>query len=330
VPVEDAAGSQNGSAREALPSNRSRPDALDAVLARAVRQRAARRPASGGTPALARMAVTGTIEPTLQGHHPTYAYAFPTEESVTYDLDAWITKKQGPSPVEYAATGMTKGDVDLVINGWDTAQSIFAALNAAHVGTAAWAPRAKLGAYDATVDVPAALGASDAGKLFTRHFLTLQENVALRERDIPNSVPSPIKVKRTTKKAKQAVQTEYRPNWSAVVKAARDKLKLKLQAHEDAPEWKDHVRLVDDVVLSLTDPALKTLHDLGLLYDDDGEAAFKTKATSGTLLDRGESRAELPKRSDGVKLNFNFGIGHLRFMLWLEWRALDELRKAAQ
>lgn len=281
---------------------------------------------SAGNRALARwlvqrVALRGTVTPGAQDHHPKHEYSFGGEEAQTYDLDKWITGKAPGSPAGHAAALDPQAVAD-VIGNWDVSESIFAVLNRRLIGAAAWTPRAG-GGFETTVDVPQEMADSEAGRLFAKHFLTLEENVALRERDVPANTPATITVTGQSKRGGRQKQV-LTPDWNGVLATARGKLKDKLASGEPAPVEKEDVRLVDAVVLGDTDSAMKRLREIGLITGP-GDAQFHATATSGAGLDRTTYRATLPDK----KVKFNFGVNHLRFIIWLEWRAMTELASVA-
>ena len=178
-------------------------------------------------------------------------------------------------------------------------ESIFAVLNRRLIGAAAWTPRAG-GGFETTVDVPQEMADSEAGRLFAKHFLTLEENVALRERDVPANTPATITVTGQSKRGGRQKQV-LTPDWNGVLATARGKLKDKLASGEPAPVEKEDVRLVDAVVLGDTDSAMKRLREIGLITGP-GDVQFHATATSGAGLDRTDLQGDPPGQEGQVQL----------------------------
>jgi hypothetical protein len=118
-----------------------------------------------------------------------------------------------------------------------------------------------------------------------------------------------------------------------VLKAARLALKGKLDKQD--PEWapadKKDVRLVDDAIETSTDAALVELRRIGALE----------KPTSGAQKGRQRFDASPHTGKGGTVVNytvtheaniesFNFGMNHLTFILWMEWKLLTELMRPQQ
>lgn len=279
------------------------------------------------------MPAQGRITPGAQFHHPTYEFAFNGGQFETHDLDKWITEATPQGFLAYGSTlaqGTYAQTVLPTIQGWNTAQSILVALNPQLVGTTAWTPSAQVpGGFDTNFDTPQAVAASADGRRFARHLLSLQENIALRERDIATNLPQVITVVFKPKSGKPQTHT-LRPDWPGVLADARALLKPKLEAGAAAPaNWKD-VKLHYLAMWASNDAALTKLRELALLKKDNADVVkFTNNATSGSGLQRGPASATwTPAAVDGKPLEFNFALGHLRFILWLEWRAMTELRGA--
>jgi hypothetical protein len=94
-------------------------------------------------------------------------------------------------------------------------------------------------------------------------------------------------------------------NWKPILKAGREKVKAAIIAGTRCPD-KDDVMCAHEALEASTDPGLQKLRDLGLL---------KGSTFSGST---GSHKVETQK-------SLNFATGHLRFILYLEWRAADEL-----
>jgi hypothetical protein len=275
----------------------------------------------------------GRVTPGAQFHHPTYEFAFNGGQFETHDLDKWITDGTPQGFLAYATT-LTQGTyaqtVLPTINGWNTAQSILVALNPQLVGTTAWTASAQVqGGFDTNFDTPQTVAATPDGQRFARHLLSLQENIARRERDIPANLPQVITVVFKPKSGKNEKHV-LQPDWPGVLAQARALLQAKLTAGVAAPaDWKD-VKLHYLAMWASTDPALTELRDRALLTKDNADVVkFKNNATSGNGMQRGPASATwTPAKVDGKALEFNFALGHLRFILWLEWRAMTELGAA--
>jgi hypothetical protein len=191
---------------------------------------------------LQRADVTGQITHGAERHHPKYSYTFQGDQQPrVYDLDAWFTKKQGQSPMDYAA-GITPQTVTDLINGWDGSQSIIRAVRAALVGTAAWG--AKTGAITGkhftgqtqagAITVNDNVAATAQGQLFAQHFLSLESNIDLRVDDLPKNAITALEVE-SKPKVGASTKKVFRPDWNKVLQEARLALKAKLLAGANAP-----------------------------------------------------------------------------------------------
>jgi hypothetical protein len=266
-----------------------------------------------------RVPVQGRITPGAQGHHPKYEYDFGGGQFEGYELDKWITSKATTSPLGYAPQ-IPAQTITPIVQAWDGSNSIFTGLNTALIGSPVWGPRTDgEPGKETTVDVPAPVAQSPAGQAFAKHFLTLQENVALRVADIAANVPQTITV--LSKNKKGTDKKAFTPSWTNILKGARIRLKAELLARSALPATKELVRLLDQEVLNSTDAALVSMRSMGLIVDEAGEAKFKKKAVSGQKLERAAHTATFTPEN----ITFNFGLNHLSFIVYLEWRAMSEL-----
>ena len=281
---------------------------------------------------LARVQVTGAATGSAQQHHPNYSFTFPGDtEAKTFDLDKWITDKIESPAVSYAAT---RPAVAVAVNGaldaWDGSSSIIGALVdrlIAATQVTDWA------SADVRQDV---LDAAE-GRALVSLLLSLKANIRLREDDIATNVPSEFTVMSTPKvvPAKTSMPPEkLTVQWSTSLARARLALRDKLRAvaPEFAPADKNDVRLVDAVILAKPDPALTRLVEVGALAPNNkGQARFKSDTFTGAGAKKVNhvTTFKPPNPDKPDEADFNFGLNHLRFILFLEWKLLSQLLKPA-
>lgn len=271
-----------------------------------------------------RVQVTGTVTTNPnQKHHPHYDFTYPGQQhSRRFDLDQWITNKiESPAVAHAARVPGTAGRVAQAVHGWDGNATIVGTLVDQLIATgpvADWR----------TADVdPAALG-DDPAKSLVPLLLSMKANIRLREDDIPNNVPTNLTITGTPKRVtKFLTGSESKPaiDWGSVLRTARLALKAKLDKQQ--PEWapadKDDVRLVDDAIETSTDAGLVELRRIGYLTLKDGQQRTTPKPKTGT----GGSVVNYDVAWTGEAKSFNFGLNHLRFILFMEWKLLTELLK---
>ncbi len=265
------------------------------------------------------MPVKGEIEEGGEGrgeHHPIYKFKVGTGSTISHDLDPWITKtgKVGYQNSKHSLY-IGKSDrkrlrksLDKIVNAWDGSKSIIHALLKEFYGvsTEDWT--------DWDIDPnKIAIASYEAQQSLVIHLLALQENIMRREGDIPANC---YNVNLTTK-PRVGVETTERVaiGWTTILKEARVLLKAQLVNKAAAPAAPASITLLQTAVQNTTDAGIVKLKNLGLLTDI--MQLYAGSKRKGHNLYTAEG--------DGVG-SFNFGYGHLRFILFLEWRIVDDLR----
>jgi hypothetical protein len=266
-----------------------------------------------------------------QRHHPHYAFDFSGENHQTYDFDKWFSGKTG-TPAAYAST-LTKDAVQAILDGYDGNGSILDRIVAQLVGTGSMGQPdpaqfsekdySQQGKYDVQAGVAGALG----GPEFATHFLALQHNIGVRVADMPNNVVSSLRIKTTpttpaSKLAPKGGTLDYALDWLPLLTDARMLVKDKLKT---APPEKDDIPQATAAIVAATGN-FATLRDFGIIDKTTGK--YKTKGKSGKTKADGATH-EVMAETPGGKVTFNFGLNHIRAIIYVEWRAAYELLQAA-
>ena len=297
--------------------------ALGAVPAAIALQRMAGNHAT--TRLIQRVQVTGTATPKPEGkqqHHPDYRFTYPNQtEPRLFALDDWVTGKlASPAVAHAAANAGVRNTVTQAVQNWNG--------NATIVGTLVDQLIAATPVVDwRTADVTQAALGPDPVKSIVPLLLSLKGNIKLREDDRDNNVPTKIKVvgNRKVKTPKtEDTDKDYTIGWDAIMRDARLAMKAKLTAAQPqwAPARKEDVKLLDDVIKTSTDPALVELKRINYLIEKDNQ--WKT-AVKPPQTGSGGSVINYKVTWTGAAESFNFGLGHLRFILFMEWKLLSEL-----
>jgi hypothetical protein len=99
-----------------------------------------------------------------------------------------------------------------------------------------------------------------------------------------------------------------------LLKESREELKKALQGGKKSPSAMGEVDLVKKAAGSTKDPVIKELIGLGILDDE---------MKLDTAVKRIGQKAYTASNAGGGM--FNFGYGHLRFIIFLEWRICAEM-----
>lgn len=291
-------------------------------------------------PQLQREDVEGTATFSgTQRHHPDYAFNFPGDEKQAYSFDHWFSGKTS-TPTGHAAT-LTQQTVQDIIDDYDGSGSILDNIVTGLVGTGSMgAPdlgKLKTPGYkqEGTYDVKPEVTGAAGGPEFAAHFLTLQHNVALRVADMTNNVVRSLVVetKPRMKGHKQAPQEEkgktHTPDWNAVLAGARRLLDAQLKSGALAPA-KEKVTLGGQALAAAPGDIAK-LVSMGII---DATGHYKSKGLSGKAqfekADHKVLSQEPEFTPEGKDMLFNFGVNHIRAIIYIEWRATHELKQLAQ
>jgi predicted GNAT family acetyltransferase len=257
--------------------------------------------------------VTGTTVGTASGeHHPTYQFDFGTGEKESFDLDPWNAGKTGANintgPLLTVLPEL-KAKVEECVGRWNFQRSIIDDLVdvlIAHSPVNVWS----------AADIPEVLAAEKTRRT-VMHLLALKASINQRVNDIPNNMPTKIKSAFTKKGPARSPET-VTINWSPTLAVCREKLKTKLISGEKCPDSQQGVKFVTEVVGASTEVGLSTLRKYGIL-DDKGryKAAGNFRDVVAVTVN---AKIEQPQ-----DVEFNFGLNHLRFILFMEWRVVSEL-----
>lgn len=244
------------------------------------------------------------VEEGAQKHHPNYKFEIgtgPAKTTKNVDLDPWITRKGFGYSQKYVEKSEKKA-LRKLINAWDVSKSIVDDLVTNYVGAKN---------DDSSIDFDETKHGF-VGVDLAMHLMAMQENVARRVGDIPancNDVNLEINDRLT---GKSTVRKKI--GWMTLLKESREELKKALLSNTKSPSAMGDVDLVQKAVRSTADPVIPELIRLGVL---DDEMKLKTDTI------RDGQKAYTASNAGGGQ--FNFGYGHLRFIIFLEWRICSEL-----
>lgn len=251
-----------------------------------------------------RVPVSLAIVESAQDHHPIYQFTTGVgggAQTHNVDLDPWITRKGLGYDQKYVDKSQKKA-IRKLITSWTCTGSIVNELVKDLVGT----PNVG-GVYDYQDTRRSFVGADLA-----RHLIAVEENVKLREKDIAINCYN-VSLKKTDRLAGESTETKV-IGWKTLLKEARGELKKAVLAGKKCPSAMGDVTLLKTAVQNTTDPSVRDLRALGLLSDEMGlDTALKRV---------GNVAYEASSTGSG---SFNFGYGHVRFILFLEWRICAEL-----
>lgn len=251
------------------------------------------------------------VEEGAQKHHPNYKFAIDTKgekSSKDIDLDPWITRKgQGYNQKQGLESEIE--DLKKIINSWDVSKSIVDDLVTTYVGAKK---------DDSSIDFDETKN-SFVGVDLAMHLMSMQENVARRVGDIPNNcfnIELDIydRLKKGNSKEKKIV------GWMTLLKESREELKKALLSGKKSPDAMGDVDLVKKAAGSTKDPVISDFISKKILND---EMKLNTKPIR---MDNIKTwTASIADISKDDKRQFNFGYGHLRFIIFLEWRICAEM-----
>jgi hypothetical protein len=234
-------------------------------------------------------------------HHRDSEFRFAgTSARVSYNLDPWIVGHRAiAQPAGYGAI------VTAAVTAWNCNDSIVD-----HLVNRVALRTASRDVSEGEVD---SAHLQDAGRrAFVLHLMALRGNVAQRVMDVASNCPASVMV---DTKVRAGVETEtIQINWGPILRGGRVLVKAAILGGQRCP-GKDAVTCAHDALSAAvaTQGGLTTLQGYGLLSADG--RTFSRSA--------GSRKMKLGKGKD-----LNFAVGHLRFILYLEWRAADELMQA--
>jgi Domain of unknown function (DUF4157) len=248
------------------------------------------------------------VEEGAQRHHPVYKFTYGNLAEENYDLDPWITLNSKAGYEGADRSRSFKKSIKRLVKDWDCSNSIIKSLVTHLVGAS----------YSTITEVNFAReglsGMSPMGhRALIRHLLSLEENIGRREGDIPVNCYN-VKLK-TKPRLGDETEEIVSIGWKSLLKDARLLLKKELENGTAAPAM-HAIDLIKTAVPNSVDPGISKLRGLGLL---GAEMELDTKPKR-----HGQNLYTASGTGSG---QFNFGYGHLRFILYLEWRIVHELQR---
>ena len=266
-------------------------------------QHAANQAAQRKTNPVQRVNLDMTVEEGAQKHHPNYKFEIGTglaKKTKNIDLDPWITRKGHGYSQLYVGRSDKKA-LKKLIAGWDTAKSIVDDLVTNYVGQES----------QTGIDFDE-YAHGFVGTDLAMHLMAMQENVARRVGDIPANCNN-VNLKINDRLEGEST-VRKNVGWLTLLKESREQLKTALLGGQKSPGAMGDVGLVQQAVNGTADPVINELIDLGVL---DNEMKLNTSTI------RKGTKAYKASNAGGGQ--FNFGYGHLRFIIFLEWRICSEL-----
>lgn len=244
------------------------------------------------------------VEEGAQKHHPNYKFDIgtgPAKTTKNVDLDPWITRKGFGYSQKYVEKSEKKA-LKKLINAWDVSKSIVDDLVTNYVGTKN---------DDSSIDFDETKHGF-VGVDLAMHLMAMQENVARRVGDIPANC-NDIDLKINDRIDGEST-VRKKVGWMTLLKESREELKKVLLSNTKSPTAMGDVDLVQKAVRRTADPVIPDLIRLGVLDDE---------MKLDTAVKRIGTKAYTASNAGGGM--FNFGYGHLRFIIFLEWRICAEL-----
>jgi hypothetical protein len=270
--------------------------------------------------------VSGHAVPSQSGeHHPRVSFDFGGwGESESYELDPWISSKAAPIDLT-AFPADPRPRILVCVQGWQFNRSIIDDLVDVLLAT-----KPVLSWNQA--EIQEALADDARNRRVVKHLLSLKASVNQRVADIPRNMPTKIQLKFQGKGKAKAPET-ITINWMTVLAEGRRRVKDMLLQGTACPKPRqgkppaEGVTIVTDALLAVNDPGLAALKKYGILLEGEYQSPGYYKeglkyTVSATVLEPGPIKKEGGKT---VKPDFSFGLNHLRFILYLEWRAVSEL-----
>jgi len=225
-------------------------------------------------------------------HHPILHFTFGADEKETkFDLDTWSNRKS-QGRIRWLGA---PADLKTTIRTWDFKRCLACDL--------------------IDQDLKLCTGNRDQAMLL----MAVQESLATRLGDIRTNCPAQL----TMEDAKGTAYPSINIEWIRVLITARELVKRALDAKTAVPDDHHGVTFADDAVFTCDDPGLTLLRDAKFVVRSGRGAALETRAVS--YKPKGALRASGIKVKGPKKPSFNFGVGHLRYIVFLEWRVLKEM-----
>ena len=268
--------------------------------------------------------VVGTLGSTGASgeHHPLYYFQLGTGEKESYDLDLWTTKKTS-KPLNPSALKQLDFDlktiVDTSVAKWNTNNSIVDELLEGVLGSPV--QKWESSAFDPRV------AQNEEARRVVEHLLAVKASIAQREGDLTTQLPQTITLNFTAK-MKPIQPQAISLNWLTTLKSARELLKAQLKQGTAVPARKEDITLATDAILAKSDPGIGELLKYGYL-DKKGKTVvnptYKPTAVKYAVTSKIEPATFKSESGKETDVEFNFGVNHLRFILYLEWRTVTEL-----
>jgi hypothetical protein len=273
--------------------------------------------------------------------HIGHKYQVPTgqggaNQEKSYRADDWLNADGRDQQLDDGAEDMmTRARLERVITGWSTDETILEPILKAFVYSEGKSPKTASGrpwyapnAEDGErVTVPVRGGARanhDENAKLVMHLLSLRAAAHWRMATLETLSGTAIPI--TKALGAQTETIDAKMNWKALVKASRGQVKALLQGNQ-VPGKPGTRNQLDNTML-------------GLLTADTAGGAHLTTAQLVTLNQDGTYKIDTNRTvsgaakvkysiSDGDASNLHAALNHLRFLVYLEWRAAHDLREAA-
>ncbi len=273
--------------------------------------------------------VIGEVQETGQEHHPRYVFG-PQESATAYPLDDWLMGKKDQEEAArfHKEVEGYKGRARKAVAIWDGTYSIIdplVSLISSGMGIVLRTTSGKQPQPVTTYRIAHTF--KESGGNMVCRLLAAKHTLGLRHRDL-NQVPTSITIRYWDKKS--VADSEYLGNidWGGVLRCGRLEAKEKLLKGEPAPKnWQ--TLDVCKWMKNSNDPVLsKLFDDYKLLKKEDGREVTNTVTRQ---LPKNKSK-KCPISIDWGKIElakgevtWNFSLGHIRFIVWTEWRVAEEL-----
>jgi hypothetical protein len=274
--------------------------------------------------------VSGQAQPTPQVHHP--KYIFGSEESAKeYPLDDWLMSKKDKEEAArfHEVIPEFRDIVFELVQAWNGGYSIIDPIVqclSSSTGVVATTEHGKnpqpVGSYRIRTTV-----LQNGGNMLNR-LLAAKHTLGLRHRDL-TQMPINISICYYEKKTLFKKEPLGIIDWGKVLRCGRLDIREKLLSKSEcAPgDWK--LLKVGEWMQKAGDPVLSALFDTYKLLKPDGLEVTQT-VTREHPSKKGKKYAisiDWGKVTDhkGIDISWNFSLGHLRFIVWTEWRLLEEL-----
>jgi hypothetical protein len=274
--------------------------------------------------------------------HIGHKYQVPTgqggaNQEKTYRADDWLNADDRDAQLDAGAEDMVNRErLNRVITDWSTDETILEPILKAFVYAEGKSPKAPSGrpwyapnaedGEQVTVPVRGSARAShDENAKLIMHLLSLRAAAHWRMTTLETLSGTTIPITKTLGHNTDTINAKM--NWKALVRASRGQVKALLQANQVPGKPGTRNQLDNNVLQLLTADAeggaqLTTTAQLVSLNQDGTYRIDSARTVTGAA----KTKYEI---SDGDQGNLHAALNHLRFLVYLEWRATHDLREAA-